>query len=222
MLADAANPQRAAAIARAPVVVTADARACTSQFDLLGTGRVSAACDVARSALAKAGIPYVLRDTAQDRVRVTIGAVSVVVNDGRGLDAAGLAAAKSAFAGTLGTALKSQGYPGKASAGSIDRARVVLILVVMMIYATMCYGPIAAALCELFPTRLRYTSVSLPYNLATGVIGGFLPASAFAIVAATGDPQSGLWYPISFIAITVLIGGLFWKDRHGHLLASQD
>jgi len=216
-LSEAANPRRAAAIAATRIVVTADASRCTSQFDLLGTGRASTSCDIARGVLAKAGIPYTLRDTSGSEASVRIGDVPIAVIDGS-LPASDVAGQRAGFTHRLNSALAAQGFPAKADPAAVDHFRIVIILIIMMLYATMCYGPVAAALCELFPTHLRYTSVSLPYNLATGIIGGFLPASAFAIVAATGNPQAGLWYPMTFITITVVVGGLFWKDRRPHSL----
>ena len=116
------------------------------------------------------------------------------------------------FAKSLGAALKSAGYPAKADPARINHPMVILLLVVLVIYVTLVYGPIAALLVELFPTRIRYTSVSLPYHIGNGWFGGFLPAIAFAIVAATGNIYDGLWYPIAIAAMTLVIGVLFLRE----------
>src|SRR5207237_1852545 len=108
--------------------------------------------------------------------------------------------------------LKAAGYPAKADPNSVNWVMAFLVIFVMLIYVTMVYGPIAAYLVELFPTRIRYTSMSLPYHIGNGWSGGFLPTTAFAIVAATGDMYSGLWYPIVIAAITFGVGLLFVRE----------
>ena len=124
----------------------------------------------------------------------------------------------AAFDATLGAALKGAGYPAKADPAAVNRTMVVAILFVLVLYVTMVYGPIAAMLVEMFPTRIRYTSMSLPYHIGNGWFGGFLPTTAFAIVAATGDFYSGLWYPVVISAATVVIGVLFVREsRHADL-----
>ena len=117
-----------------------------------------------------------------------------------------------AFTKTLTGALKTAGYPAKADPARINTPMVVLLLFVLVFYVTMVYGPIAAMLVEFFPTNIRYTSMSLPYHIGNGWFGGFLPTTAFAIVAATGDMYSGLWYPIGFAVMTVIIGALFVRE----------
>jgi hypothetical protein len=124
----------------------------------------------------------------------------------------GAAEHAAAFAKSLSGALKSAGYPLKANPGDINPGMVILLLVILVIYVTMVYGPIAAMLVELFPTRIRYTSVSLPYHIGNGWFGGFLPAIAFAIVAATGNIYDGLWYPIAIAAMTMVVGVLFLPE----------
>ena len=108
--------------------------------------------------------------------------------------------------------MKVAGFPAKADAKRVDQPKVVGLLALLVIYVTMVYGPIAAMLVELFPTRIRYTAMSLPYHIGNGWFGGFLPTTAFAIVAATGDIYSGLWYPVIIAAVTAVVGGLFLKD----------
>jgi hypothetical protein len=110
------------------------------------------------------------------------------------------------------TALTSVGYPEKADPAQINKPMVVAILVLLVLYVTMVYGPIAALLVELFPTRIRYTSMSLPYHIGNGWFGGFLPTAAFAMVAATGDIYYGLWYPIVACAVTAAVGLVFLPE----------
>ncbi len=118
----------------------------------------------------------------------------------------------AAFSKALGDALKTAGYPATADPARINHTMVIALLVILVIYVTLVYGPIAAMLVELFPTRIRYTSVSLPYHIGNGWFGGFLPAIAFAIVAATGNIYNGLWYPIAIAAMTLVIGVLFVRE----------
>src|SRR5206468_4970821 len=112
----------------------------------------------------------------------------------------------------LASALGAAGYPASADPARIDKPRVVLLLWLLVVYVTLVYGPIAAMLVEMFPTRIRYTSMSLPYHIGNGWFGGFLPTTAFAIVAAKGDIYSGLWYPIVIAAMTLMIGALFVRE----------
>jgi len=121
-------------------------------------------------------------------------------------------AGNTMFASNLGAALKAAGYPSKADMAKFDKVKVIVILTYLVILVTMVYGPIAAMLVEMFPTRIRYTSMSLPYHIGNGWFGGLLPTTAFAIVAQTGDMYNGLWYPIIIAAATVVIGGLFIKE----------
>jgi hypothetical protein len=115
----------------------------------------------------------------------------------------------------MSAALKASGYPGPADKTKVNYGMTLLILVIMVIYVTMVYGPIAAFLVELFPTRIRYTSMSLPYHIGNGWFGGMLPLTATAMVAATGDIYYGLWYPIVVALMTLIIGVLFLKEtRH--------
>jgi hypothetical protein len=125
------------------------------------------------------------------------------------------AAMTDGFTATLNGALKAAGYPAKADPAQVNTPMVILLLTILVIYVTMVYGPIAAMLVELFPTRIRYSSMSLPYHIGNGWFGGLLPTFAFAIVAATGNIYSGLWYPIIIAGVTLVVGLLFVKDtRH--------
>ncbi|PKQ02861.1 MAG: MFS transporter, partial [Alphaproteobacteria bacterium HGW-Alphaproteobacteria-12] len=212
-----ANPALEAARQAAPVVVVADSDTCSFQFNPVGTAAFTSPCDVAKSALAKRGIPYENSQApANEEARIDVGATVILSFDAT---ADGDGAKRAAFDAALGEALAQAGYPASADPRAINYPMVVLILFILVLYVTMVYGPIAAALVELFPTRIRYTSMSLPYHIGNGWFGGFLPTVAFAIVAATGDIYSGLWYPVAIAAMTFVIGLIFvpeTKDRDLH------
>jgi MFS family permease len=198
-LSKAVNPALSAAQERAPVTVYADPRTCSSQFDPIGKTKFDkSGCDVAKSTLAKAGIPYVTEPYGGGEV--SIGDRSIQVGD------------LESYAERLVVAVAEAGYPKKADPAQIDRPLTIAILTLLVIYVTMVYGPIAAMLVELFPARIRYTSMSLPYHIGNGWFGGFLPTIAFAIVASTGNIYSGLWYPVIVALLTVVIGALFLPE----------
>ncbi|RJF93283.1 MFS transporter [Sphingomonas cavernae] len=195
-LSKAANPALHAAQSAAPVTVVADPARCSFQFDPIGRNRFeSSGCDVAKSWLAKAGVSYGNSAAPGSEARVVIGEESIAYTG----DPAG-------FREELDGALTRAGYPARADKDAINKPLVVMILTILVLYVTMVYGPIAALLVELFPTRIRYTSMSLPYHIGNGWFGGFLPTTAFAMVAATGDIYYGLWYPVIIAALTVVIG----------------
>jgi MFS family permease len=199
-LTSAANPALAEAQARAPVVVMANQATCSVQFDPIGkTAFDKTGCDIAKSALAKAGIPYANVDTPGDTV-VRIGGTQIPVSD------------KASFDGALPGLLEAAGYPAKADAAQINKPLVIAILTALVLLVTMVYGPIAALLVELFPSRIRYTAMSLPYHIGNGWFGGFLPTIAFAMVAATGDIYAGLWYPVGVAVLTLVVGLLFLPE----------
>ena len=211
------NPALEAAVAASPVTVTADPDRCAFQFDPVGKAAFKQSCDVIKSALAKKGIPYVnAAGPAGSLATVSIGGASLNSFEGEALDSAAFKAQSEAFGKELSAALTTAGYPAKADPAQINKPMVIALLTFLVLLVTMVYGPIAAWLVELFPTRIRYTSMSLPYHIGNGWFGGFLPFTAFAIVAATGDIYSGLWYPIIVASMTVVIGALFLpetKDR---------
>jgi MFS-type transporter involved in bile tolerance (Atg22 family) len=205
-----ANPALEAARAASPVRVLADPAECSFQFNPVGTAKFTSSCDIAKAALVRAGVPYVnVAAPAGAVARVDVGATGIPSYRGGTPDAK---AQGAAFDQQLGATLKAAGYPAKADGARINKPMVVLILFVLVFYVTMVYGPIAAMLVEFFPTRIRYTSMSLPYHIGNGWFGGFLPTTAFAIVAATGDMYSGLWYPIGFAVLTLVIGLIFVKE----------
>ena len=220
MLARMANPALAEAEARAPVTVVADPNDCSLQFDPVGKAAFVSSCDIAKSVLANAGVSY--RNEAAPSgqpAQVRIGAESTVVSqDARGLAKADVKAVKTKVEGELKAALAAAGYPEKADPARINLAGAFGVMLLFVIAATAVYGPLAAALVELFPTRIRYTAMSLPYHIGTGWIGGFVPFTAFAIVAATGDIYSGLWYPLAFTVISVVTCVLFLPETRGRSL----
>lgn len=212
----AANPALAAASASAPVTVIADPAECAFQFDPIGRSAFASSCDIAKSALASAGVSY--RNEAAPAgtlARVRIGQAEIAGIDGRALSRKDLADARTAWSKTLGAALSEAGYPAKADPARINKPLVVGLLTLLVLYVTMVYGPIAAALVEMFPARIRYTSMSLPYHIGNGWFGGFLPATAFAMVAASGDIYRGLWYPIVVAGVTLIVGGWLVREMRG-------
>ena len=212
----AANPALAAATASSPVTVIADPATCSFQFDPIGKTQFRSACDVAKSALASAGVSYETRAAGPgEAAAVRIGAATVASFDGTALSSKAFAERQTAWRKDLGAALATAGYPAKADPAKVDRPMVVAILFVLVLLVTMVYGPIAAALVEMFPARIRYTSMSLPYHIGNGWFGGFLPTTAFAMVAATGNIYYGLWYPVVVAAATAVIGALFIREMNG-------
>jgi MFS family permease len=217
-----ANPALQAAQEASPVVVVADPNDCSFQFDPVGKTVFNRSCDVAKAALAKAGISYTnVAGTPGSLAQIRIGngtdAMHVHSFDGASLDKIGFKAASDEFNKTLRSALAAASYPAKTDMAQLNYVMVIAICTYLVILVTMVYGPIAAWLVELFPARIRYTSMSLPYHIGNGWFGGFLPVTSFAIVAATGDIYSGLWYPIIVAAVTAVIGVLFLpetKEQH--------
>jgi hypothetical protein len=204
------NPAIEAASVSAPIRVTADPKDCHVQVDLIGKKVFTSSCDVAKSFLTKRGVPYENISAAPGTVAVvSVGGKDFSSFDGTTLAKADFAAQNKAFGEAVGAAVNAAGYPVKADPAMINKPMVLLLLWLLVIYVTMVYGPIAAWLVEMFPTRIRYTSMSLPYHIGNGWFGGFLPSVSFGIVAATGDFYAGLWYPIVIAAMTVVIGALF-------------
>ncbi len=219
MLARTLNPALAEAEARVPVVVVADPADCSLQFDPVGKTAFVSSCDIAKSALASAGVSYsneVGRAGAPAEVR--IGPASVTAQGARGVPADAAKAVKAKTKGEIKAALAAAGYPAVADPARMNLAGAFGVLMIFVIAATALYGPIAACLVELFPTRIRYTAMSLPYHIGTGWIGGFVPFTAFAIVAATGNIYAGLWYPVAFTALSVVTCLLLLPETKGRPL----
>jgi MFS family permease len=210
-LTEAANPDLAKAQAANKVVVTADPKECSFQFNPTGTAKFTSSCDIAKQVLSARSVSY---DNAvgTGTAKINIGETVIESYAATGLPADEVKAKDAAFKKAVGDALKAAGYPEKADPAKMDKVKIVLILTLLVIYVTMVYGPIAAMLVELFPTRIRYTSMSLPYHIGNGWFGGLLPATALAIVAQTGNMYNGLWYPIIVAGITFVVGMLFVKE----------
>lgn len=202
----AGNPALAHALSAAPVQLVADQRECSFQFNPTGTTKFTSSCDVAKQALANASVNY-------ESIAGT-GAAIVRVGD-IGFAAPTAAQGDGPFRKELGAALNAAGYPAAADPHGINKPLVIAILTLLVLYVTMVYGPIAAALVEMFPTRIRYSSMSLPYHVGNGWFGGLLPTTAFAIVAQTGNIYSGLWYPVVVAGLTFVIGALFIRESRG-------
>ena len=215
-----ANPQLEIATQKSPITVIADPAACSFQFNPVGTSKFTNSCDIAKSALAKAGLNYEnVAAPAGATAQIKVGDTVIPAYEGKAADAK---AQGAAFDKTLASTLKAAGYPAKADPAQLNWPMTIVILTILVIYVTMVYGPIAAMLVEMFPTRIRYTSMSLPYHIGNGWFGGFLPATAFAIVAAKGDIYSGLWYPIVIALATFVIGLLFVKETKDSNIYAQD
>jgi nitrate/nitrite transporter NarK len=199
-----ANPALEKALAASPVVVTADPSECSFQFKATGTEKFTTGCDNIKAALVGASVNYSTVDAPKGTP------ASVKIGDQV------IQSSVANLAATIAAAVKAHGYPGVADPASINRPMTILLLTILVIYVTMVYGPIAAWLVELFPTRIRYTGLSLPYHIGNGWFGGFLPATVFAIVAATGNIYSGLWYPIIIACMSFVVALIFLpetKDR---------
>jgi hypothetical protein len=203
-----ANPALYAAQAAAPVSVVADPKECSFQFDPVGKNKFdSTSCDIAKSFMAKSGVSYRRVNADAGAVaQIRAGSDTLTAPDPRRVSGKERAAAIAAFQKQAKAALTAAGYPDKADPRAINRSMVVLVLFVLVLYVTMVYGPIAALLVELFPARIRYSAMSLPYHIGNGWFGGFLPTTAFAMVAATGDIYYGLWYPVVVAGVTVVVG----------------
>ncbi len=212
-LTKAANPDLAAAQAKNKVVVTADAKECSFQFNPTGTVKFTSSCDIAKQVLAGASVSYDNAAAAAGTpATITIGETVITGYTAKGLAADEAKKKDGEFKKSVADALKAAGYPSKADPAKVNKLMVTAILFYLVVLVTMVYGPIAAMLVELFPTRIRYTSMSLPYHIGNGWFGGLLPTTAFAIVAQTGNMYNGLWYPIIIAAATVVIGTLFIKE----------
>jgi MFS family permease len=214
-----ANPALESAQQNAPIVVFADPDECSFQFNPIGVKKFTTSCDIAKNYLAKAGVNY-RNERAPHGVfaSIKVGETVIFAYDGNGL---GAREKSLVFNKTVGDTLKAAGYPPKANLDEMNKVMVVIILFVLVFYVTMVYGPIAAMLVEMFPTRIRYTSMSLPYHIGNGWFGGFLPTVAFAMVAAKGDIYHGLWYPIVVVLITLVIG-LLWVKETKNVDIAQD
>ena len=211
-----ANPALADANARTPVVVVADPATCSFQFDPVGKAVFTSSCDIAKTTLANAGVSYSKQAAPAGTVaQVRVGGAVVPSAEGGGLSKADFKAVQKDVGDRIKAALKTAGYPEKADPARVDFGGVLLVLAVFVVAATALYGPIASCLVELFPTRIRYTAMSLPYNIGTGWVGGFVPFTAFAMVVANGNAYFGLWYPVLGAALSFLVTLFFLPETRG-------
>jgi MFS family permease len=219
LLERAANPALAEASAKSPVVVVADPADCALQFDPVGKAAFVSSCDIVKSALANAGVSYVNEKAQAGTPAVMkVGDVVVASPSAKGLSKAQTKAVKTATEAKIKAALVQAGYPAKADPARMNKLGMFGVLFVFVIGATALFGPLAACLVELFPTRVRYTALSLPYHIGTGWVGGFVPFFAFAIVTAVGNIYAGLWYPVAFTLISVLTTLFLLPETKGRSL----
>jgi hypothetical protein len=215
-----ANPALEAAQINSPVVVVADPAECQFQFNPTGTKKFTSSCDIAKAKLAAASVNYKNEIAPAGTVAsIKVGDKSLESYSAVGLSKEDATAKDKEFTGQLKDLIKEAGYPAKADSAQINKPMVLLLLFILVLYVTMVYGPIAAMLVEMFPTRIRYTSMSLPYHIGNGWFGGLLPTTSFALVAYAGDIYFGLWYPIVIALMTAIIGSIFvaeTKDNDIH------
>ncbi|HEU5286006.1 MAG TPA: MFS transporter, partial [Sphingomicrobium sp.] len=214
-IAAAANPALVAAQRATPVAVATNPATCSVQFDPVGTARFATACDIAKSLLVTRGISYSTVPSADGSTSVAVGDQRLPVPGGNALSDGALKALKGKVGEQLGAALEAGGYPKAAAPDRLNLPVLIAVLLGFVVAATALYGPQAAALVEMFPTRVRYTAMSLPYHVGTGWVGGFLPVTSFALVAITGDIYASLWYPIAFTALSVVVALLFLRETRG-------
>jgi MFS family permease len=217
-IADAANPQLIEAQQSTPIFVDTNPNTCSVQFDPLGTAKFVSACDIAKSTLVTKGINFMTRRSSDGRTYVIVGTERIAISGGEGLSGAALKALKAKTADTISAELQAAGYPKSADPKRANMTLLIIILLAFVVAATALYGPQAAALVEMFPTRVRYTAMSFPYHVGTGWVGGFLPVTSFALVAITGNIFTGLWYAVLFTGISVIVSLLFLKETAGRRL----
>jgi MFS family permease len=216
-----ANPALYKAVQSSPVTLTADPSQCTFQFNPTGTAKFTSSCDIAKQMLAANSANYETKPGTGPAV-IQIGDKTIEVVGAKDLPPEEFKAREAALKKDIGAALKAAGYPAKADPAQMNTVMVVAILALLVIYVTMVYGPIAAALVELFPTRIRYTSMSLPYHIGNGWFGGLLPTIAFALVAQNGNIYYGLWYPVIIAAATFVIGLFFLPETKNRDIYAED
>jgi MFS family permease len=217
-IASAANPALVEAQRNTPIFVETDPATCAVQFDPLGTAKFVSACDIAKSTLVAKGINFTTRRSPDSQTRVIVGTERVPIAGAEGLSAAAVKATKAKISEAIGRELLAAGYPKSADPAQANMTLVIILLLVFVVASTALYGPQAAALVEMFPTRIRYTAMSFPYHVGTGWVGGFLPVTSFALVAITGNIYAGLWYSVIFTGISVAVSLLFLKETAGRRL----
>ena len=223
VLTKAANPALAVAQAVNKVVVTSDEKDCSFQFNPTATTKFTSACDIAKQVLAGASVSYENAAGAADvPASIKIGTTVIPSYSGNGLTVSEVKAKDAAFTQAVADALSAAGYPAKADMTQVNAIMVIAVLTYLVILVAMVYGPLAAMLVEMFPTRIRYTSLSFPYHIGNGWFGGLLPTTAFAIAAQTGNMYNGLWYPITVAGMSFVIGMIFLKETKDVDLYAKD
>ena len=208
-----ANPALEMALQNSPVVVVADPADCQFQFNPTGTKKFISSCDLAKAKLVAASVNYRVENAAPGTIAsVKVGNKTIESFDSVGLSKEESTLKTNSFSKELSSTIAEAGYPAKANADQINKPMVFLLVFLLVLYVTMAYGPTAAALVELFPTKIRYSSLSLPYHIGTGWFGGLMPTTAFALVALEGDIYYGLWYPVIIAAVTVIFGVIFLPE----------
>ena len=220
-LTNAANPDLAKAQATAPVTVVANPAECSFQFNPTGTAKFTSSCDIAKQVLAASSVNYESVE-GTGTAQVKVGDTVIMSYDAKQFSGDALKAKDAEFKKAVADAVKAAGYPAKADPAKLNKPLIIAILTLLVIYVTMVYGPIAAMLVEMFPTRIRYTSMSLPYHIGNGWFGGLLPTISFAIVAQTGNIYNGLWYPIIIALATFVIGALFVRETKDRNIFAND
>jgi MFS family permease len=223
-----ANPALAAAQESAPVVVIADPDDCSFQFNPTATRKFANSCDIAKQVLAASSVNYSNEEAPAGSIaKIKIGDKEIssfkatLTPDGLNFDAESKKK-EAEFKKLLSAEVKAAGYPATADPEQMNKAMVLFLLVILVLYVTMVYGPIAAMLVEMFPTRIRYSSMSLPYHIGNGWFGGLLPTISFALVAQQGNIYYGLWYPIIIALITFVVGLLFIKETKDNDIYAAD
>ena len=217
-IARAANPALIEAQNATPIFLVTNPATCSVQFDPVGTAKFTSACDIAKSILVTKGISFKTRASSDAQTRLVIGTETLPISDGTGLGGAELKALKAKTADSIGAELQLAAYPKSADPAQANMTLLIIVLLLFVVAATALYGPQAAALVEMFPTRVRYTAMSLPYHVGTGWVGGFLPVTSFALVAITGNIFEGLWYSVVFTGISVVVSLLFLRETAGRRL----
>ena len=208
-----ANPALEKALLGSPVIVKADPNDCQFQINVTGTKKYTSSCDLIKAKLVAAGVNYSNEPAPAGAIaEVRIGDKLLASFDAKGLSKEKTDEQNKALNASLSAALQQAGYPVKADPAQINKPMVVLLIFIMVFFLTMTYGPVAAMLVEMFPTRIRYSSLSLPYHIGTGWVGGLMPTVAFAMVAYQGDIYYGLWFPVLIATVTVVVGILFVKE----------
>lgn len=223
MLARGANPQFIEAQETTPVIVYADQNTCSIQFDLLGRATYDSPCDMARNVLTRQGVPFTSLEAEEGApATVQIGDKLLEPRDVQGMGDDAVAEARTELAAQIRTAVEAAGYPSSADPSRMNWFLIAVAFSILVVAATALYGPLAAAMVELFPTNIRYTALSVPYHVGVGWVGGFMPVTAFAISSATGNLYSGLWYAVLFAGFSLVCCLALFPETRGRALETRE